>query len=65
MVFYLMGRELEKELRNRYKKDIQTEEDLKKELFFYGKTYKGDFETQKKKMKGFWKNERRCNYARI
>lgn len=50
MEFKLIRNELNKEYDKIYSLEIQTEEDLKKALSSYEKSYKGDFEKQKEKL---------------
>ena len=58
MEFKLIRESVIKELNKRYLINIQTEEELKKELGFYNKTYIGDFEKQKDKLLKFVRKRR-------
>lgn len=58
MEFKLIRESVIKELNKRYLINIQTEEELKKELGFYNKNYIGNFEKQKDKLLKFVRKRR-------
>ncbi len=57
MEFELIRKNTEEYYKNLYSVNIENEEDLKQCLSNYGREYKGNFETQKKKLGKFLKNK--------